>query len=153
MPFVEPMEVISLWLAVDRSVPENGCLRVIPGTHRMSLQPLRARPDVDSVLESEIAIDDVDEERAVDLVLEPGDVSVHHPNVVHGSSANTGPYRRCGLTVRYIPTTTRIVSQQPWPAAYLLRGEARREVGLASIGDLVTLEDRPEPTTRPSSGR
>jgi phytanoyl-CoA hydroxylase len=121
---LEPMEVITLWLAVDRSMPENGCLRVIPGSHRMSLQPLRPRDDVENVLESEIAVEHVEEEHALDLVLEPGDVSVHHPNIVHASQANTSSLRRCGLTIRYIPTTTRIVSGQPWPSAFLLRGEA-----------------------------
>lgn len=121
---LEPMEVITLWLAIDRSVPENGCLRVIPGSHRMSLQPLRPREDVENVLESEISVDHVDEEHALDLVLAPGDVSVHHPNIVHASQANTSSLRRCGLTIRYIPTTTRIVSAQPWHSAFLLRGEA-----------------------------
>ena len=39
---LEPMEVVTLWLAVDDSLPENGCMRVIPGTHSSGLQQLRA---------------------------------------------------------------------------------------------------------------
>ena len=50
--------------------------------------------------------------------------NLHHPNIVHGSNANTSDRRRRGLTIRYIPTTTRIVSDGPWPSAFLLRGEA-----------------------------
>ena len=58
------------------------------------------------------------------MVLTPGDVEVHHPNIVHGSNANTSPNRRCGLTIRYIPTSTRIIGdEQPYPSAFLLRGE------------------------------
>ena len=93
---LDPMEVVTLWLAVDDSLPENGCLD----------------PEL------------VEEDRAVDIVVPAGGVSVHHPNIVHGSNANTSDRRRCGLTIRYIPTTTRIVSDGPWPSAFLLRGEA-----------------------------
>src|SRR2546426_172787 len=38
---LQPMEVVSMWLAADDSTPENGCMRVIPQTHRMDLQKLR----------------------------------------------------------------------------------------------------------------
>jgi phytanoyl-CoA hydroxylase len=51
-------------------------------------------------------------------------VEVHHPRILHASTANTSPRRRCGLTIRYIPTSTRITSElQPYPSALLLRGE------------------------------
>lgn len=120
---LEPMDVVTLWLSVDRSTTENGCLRVVPGSHRGDVAAVRARADIDNVLGAEIAID-VDESAAVDLELEPGDVEVHHPNIVHGSTANTSPNRRCGLTIRYIPTSTRITGdEQPFASALLLRGE------------------------------
>ncbi|MFD1677348.1 phytanoyl-CoA dioxygenase family protein [Alicyclobacillus fodiniaquatilis] len=121
---LEPMEVVTLWLAVDDSLEENGCMRVIPKTHKMDLQQLRLRTDVANVLGSELDPQLVDEDAAVDLVLKAGGVSVHHPNIVHGSNANHSALRRCGLTIRYIPTSTRIVSDKPWPSAFLLRGEA-----------------------------
>jgi hypothetical protein len=66
----------------------------------------------------------VDEAKAADVVLRAGDVSIHHPNVVHGSNANTSPRWRRGLTIRYIPTSTRIVTDRQWPSAFLLRGKA-----------------------------
>jgi len=120
---LEPMQVVTLWLAVDHSTSVNGCLRVIPGSHRLELQDIRARDDIDNVLGSESAIE-VDESRAVDLELAPGDVEVHHANIVHGSLANESPRRRCGLTIRYIPTSTRIIcEQQPFASAFRLRGE------------------------------
>jgi len=123
---LEPMEVVTLWLAVTASTPENGCMRVIPGTHRMGLHPNRPRPDVANVLGSGMDESLVEEARAVDLVLAPGDVSVHHPNVIHGSNANASNTWRMGLTIRYIPTTTRIrhPGQGPFRSAFLLRGEA-----------------------------
>jgi hypothetical protein len=124
---LEPMEVVTLWLAVDDSLPENGCMRVIPGSHTMELQKLNRRTEVPNVLSSEIDPALVDESQAVDLVLKAGDVSVHHPNIIHGSNANTSSRRRCGLTIRYIPTSTRIVTKAGgrWPSAFLLRGAGR----------------------------
>jgi ectoine hydroxylase-related dioxygenase (phytanoyl-CoA dioxygenase family) len=120
---LEPMKVISLWLAVDDATPENGCMRVIPRSHRAELKPLIARTDVPNVLNSAIA-GAVDDRAAVDVILKLGDVSVHHPNIVHGSDANTSDKRRCGLTIRYIPTSTRITAAGRWPSAFLLRGQA-----------------------------
>ncbi|HEX6522537.1 MAG TPA: phytanoyl-CoA dioxygenase family protein [Streptosporangiaceae bacterium] len=120
---LEPMTVVTLWLAVDKATPENGCLRVIPGTHAEDLHDVRERHGGEAVfdVESDVA---VDESKAVDLILEPGDVEVHHPNIMHGSNPNTSPRRRCGLTIRYIPTSTRITSrEQPFPSALLLRGD------------------------------
>ena len=59
---LEPMEVVSLWLAVDDSTPENGCMRVIPGTQHLDLQQLKARTEIANVLRS--GMDDA----AVDLI-------------------------------------------------------------------------------------
>jgi len=58
----------------------------------------------------------------VDIVLAPGDVSVHHPNIIHGSNANTSSQWRRGGTYQYIPTTTRILNEA-W-ASFLFRGQA-----------------------------
>jgi hypothetical protein len=119
---LDPMEVVSLWLAVDPATTENGCLRVIPGSHLLPAGQLRAVTDVDNVLSSETT-HVVHEDAAVDLVLAPGDVEVHHPNLLHGSGANRSAHRRAGLTIRYIPTSTRITE----PGAgcpMLLRGRA-----------------------------
>lgn len=125
---LEPMRVVSLWLAVDASTPENGCMRVIPRTHHRELEALKERTDVPNVLKSGMDESLVDGSKAVDIALEPGDVSVHHPNIIHGSNANTSAMRRCGLTIRYIPTSTRILSAEPWPSAFLLRGAAVKNV-------------------------
>lgn len=119
---LEPMEVVTLWLAVDDSTPENGCMRVIPRTHTLEIQPHRARQDQPNVLQSSLDDSLVNESKAVDVILKAGDVSVHHPNVIHGSNANTSPKRRAGLTIRYIPTRTRIVTDAVWPSCFLLRG-------------------------------
>ncbi len=123
---LDPMEVVTLWLAVSDAAPDNGCMRVIPGTQEMDLQALQQRRDIPNVLNSGMDDSLVNDQRAVDCVMAPGDVSVHHPNVIHGSNANTSTRWRRGLTIRYIPTTTRIGVDHPGPhpSAFHLRGEA-----------------------------
>lgn len=123
---LDPMKVVTLWLAVDDSTTENGCLRVIPGTHKLQLQEMKGNFDVDNVLGSEIEKKYVDESKAVDIVLKSGSVSIHHPNIIHGSKANRSEHRRCGLTIRYIPTGTRVMTENPKTEGhriFLMRGE------------------------------
>ncbi len=141
---LEPMEVVTLWLAVDRSDQGNGCMKIIPGTQDSDLKEVQKRSDIENVLGSGIDESYVDEDRAVDVVLDPGDVSVHHPNIIHGSYANTSERWRRGLTIRYIPTSTRIVTESsnpdiessvrldagPFPSAFLLRGSADSGVNI-----------------------
>jgi phytanoyl-CoA hydroxylase len=121
---LEPMAVVTLWLALDDSTPENGCMRVIEDSQSMSLQEVKPRTDVDNVLSSGMDESKVDESKAIDVILKAGDVSMHSPTIVHGSNANTSPKWRRGLTIRYIPTTTRIITDKQWPSAFLLRGSA-----------------------------
>jgi ectoine hydroxylase-related dioxygenase (phytanoyl-CoA dioxygenase family) len=118
---LEPMNVVTLWLALTDSEPANGCLRVLPGSHRSTLAEMR-QTDPGSVLRRRIDAD-VDEDAAVDLVMRPGDVEVHHPNIVHSSMPNRSDRWRRALTIRYIPTSTRITRPDE-ASPYLLRGEA-----------------------------
>lgn len=124
---LDPMEVVTLWLAIDDSDCENGCMRVIPQTHTVDLfseDELQQRNDGTNVLGSGIDSTLVDESKAVDVILKAGGVSVHHPNLIHGSHANTSARWRRGLTIRYIPVTTRILTEKLHPSAFILRGQA-----------------------------
>lgn len=125
---LEPMEVITIWLAATDSSVDNGCMRIIPGTQNQKLLTLREMQKTDGqsdVLGYGIDPRTLDESKAVDIELQPGDVSIHHPNVIHGSNANNSPRWRKGLTLRYIPTTTKILREHN---PFLLRGEAVPEV-------------------------
>jgi ectoine hydroxylase-related dioxygenase (phytanoyl-CoA dioxygenase family) len=121
---LKPMRVVTLWLAFDDARPENGCMRVIPGTQNAKLEEMKPNSSVKSVLGSGMDAALVDESKARDVIVEAGDVSIHHPNVIHGSNANTSTSWRRGLTIRYIPTSTLIADNQPWPCSFLLRGKA-----------------------------
>lgn len=69
------MEVVTLWLAVGDSTPENGCMRVIPGTQTMTIQEVHERTDVNNVLGSGMDPSLVDESKAADLLLKAGDAA------------------------------------------------------------------------------
>lgn len=127
---LEPMEVNTFWLALDDTTPENGCLRVLPKSHALNLQAMHERHDVDNVLGAEIDLESVDESKAEDTLLHPGDIEIYHPNLIHGSHVNTSPNWRRGLTIRYIPASTRILSDAPFPSAFMLRGDAVPEVNI-----------------------
>jgi non-heme Fe2+,alpha-ketoglutarate-dependent halogenase len=98
-----PPNVTTAWIAFSESTPENGCMRVVPGTHVSPLLPQRETYAPDNMLSrgQEIAVE-VDESQAVDLVLQPGEMSLHHIGIVHGSGPNTSDRYRIGLAVRYI---------------------------------------------------
>jgi ectoine hydroxylase-related dioxygenase (phytanoyl-CoA dioxygenase family) len=115
---LDPVEVATLWIAISDSTPANGCMRVIPGTHTLPLLPQVDRPDVDSVLGTSLDPSVIDESRAIDIVLRAGDVSMHHPNVIHGSNPNSSATDwRLTQLIRYIPTHVRI-TQPNWPCAF-----------------------------------
>lgn len=114
----------------DRSTIENGCMRVLPGTQNKQLLKRRDLEDLDRekfVLGVGIWPDQIDESDAIDIELKAGDVSVHNPNIIHGSNANTSDTWRVGLTLRYIPTST-WVNRTDNHENVLLRGEADSKV-------------------------
>lgn len=100
---LQPPNVTTAWIALSPSTIENGCMRVVPRTHLSALLPQRETYAPDNMLSrgQEIAVD-VDEAQAVDLVLRPGEMSLHHIGTVHGSGPNNSRGPRIGLAVRFI---------------------------------------------------
>ena len=101
-------DIVTAWLAFTPSTRENGCMRVVPGTHTLQQLPHRETFAADNLLSrgQEIAVD-VDESKAVDIVLAPGQMSLHHVLLVHGSEPNSSDHRRIGFAIRYVPTYVR----------------------------------------------
>ena len=119
-----PDDIVTAWVAFTESVPANGCMRVVPGTHRIGQVGHRDTFAETNLLSRGQEIEmQVDEADAVDLVLRPGQMSLHHVRIVHGSEPNRTPGPRIGLTFRYIPTRVRQVGDRP--SALLCRGEDR----------------------------
>ena len=96
-------EATTLWIALDPSREDNGGLRVIPGSHGLDAQPLQPNLEHADVFGAEIAPELVDATLARPLTLAPGDLSAHHPNLIHGSLPNRSDRPRRALAVRYRP--------------------------------------------------
>lgn len=95
---------VSAWIALSESTRENGCMRVIPGSHHGGRYPHKMVSNENILFrrksdEVEVV---VDESLARDVVLRPGEFSLHHSSIVHGSEANRSAGCRIGFVVRYV---------------------------------------------------
>jgi len=107
---IDPMEVCTVWLAIDPSRKINGCMMVIPGTHRTGHRGFSDYDPVDSALNvfgTEITASQREEERRVYVELEPNQCSLHDARIMHGSEPNTSSLRRCGWTMRFCSTAVK----------------------------------------------
>jgi non-haem Fe2+, alpha-ketoglutarate-dependent halogenase len=117
-----PMEVLTAWVALEPATPDNGCMKVLPGSHRSPALAQRDTFDPDNALTrgQEIAVA-VDEAKAVHMALDAGRMSIHHLWIVHGSEPNRTPIPRIGLAIRYVaPQVTQADGGKP--LAMLVRG-------------------------------
>ena len=104
---VRPLATCSVWVAVDHSTEENGCLRVIPGSHKNRRLGPHDYNGADGLsLPLELKSDEYDESFAENIVLRAGQISLHDVYLVHGSEPNRSERSRRGMTLRYMPTTS-----------------------------------------------
>src|SRR5690606_1988790 len=117
-------DVVTAWVALTDSNQSNGAMEVIPGTHLMDQVPHKDTFDDNNLLSrgQEVAVE-VDASQAVRLDLRPGEMSLHHVRLVHGSPPNSSNHRRIGFAIRYIPTSVRQLHGDD--AATLVRGADR----------------------------
>lgn len=128
---IDPMEVVTVWLAIDPSSEENGCMYVIPHTHRTGKRGFSDYVQVDpekNVFGTEITREQMRQDLAEPCILDENEASLHDGRLMHGSPPNTSKIRRCGYTMRYISTRSRINPDlYPTHRIYLARGEAIAE--------------------------
>lgn len=117
-------EVVSVWVALSPSTRASGAMRVIPGSHREQFTHRDTFAAHNLLTRGQEVAVDVDISRAVPLLLEPGEASLHHVLIVHGSEPNRADDRRIGYAIRYIPTHVRQVAG-PKDSAALVRGQDR----------------------------
>ena len=114
-------DVMTLWLAITPANKINGCMKFIAGTHKEQVSHTDTF-DKDNLLTrgQEIAVD-VDEKQATYVELKPGQASLHHVLLFHGSAPNQSDDRRIGFAIRYVPTYVKqAVGQRD--SATLVRG-------------------------------
>jgi hypothetical protein len=149
-------KVATAWIALTHSNLANGCLRVIPGSHTWQQQPHRDTYAKDNLLTrgQEIAVE-VDEGKAENLVLRPGEMSLHHVMIAHASEPNTSDGPRIGVAIRYISATVKQASGMD-DSATLARGRDQfghfklepRPASLADPGALAAHRQSVEAATR-----
>lgn len=116
-------KIVTIWLALDRSTRENGCMRIIPGSHTDGFSEYEAVDKKQNTFGSQII--GIDDARAVYFELEVGECSLHDGRLIHGATANTSPYRRCGYTMRYMAASTLVYPERNPPGfkIWLARGQ------------------------------
>lgn len=104
---IRPLANCTVWVALEESSIENGCLRVIPRSHVGKVLHEHLHEDRnDLTLNQRMVAGSFDEASAVDLELEPGQMSLHDVYMIHGAKANTSARRRTGVALRYMPATS-----------------------------------------------
>lgn len=119
---LEPNTIATAWIALSPSTPESGCMRVAPGSHALDQLPHSDTFEKGNLLSrgQEVAVD-VSRMETLDVVLQPGEMSLHHVQLVHGSEPNKSTQPRIGFVVRFIPTSVRQLGGRT--CATLVRGK------------------------------
>jgi ectoine hydroxylase-related dioxygenase (phytanoyl-CoA dioxygenase family) len=104
---IRPLANCTVWVALEPSTAQNGCLRVIPRSHAERRLHQHLHEDrAELTLNQRMADGTFDESAAVDIELEPGQVSLHDVYMIHGARANASGQRRTGAALRYMPSTS-----------------------------------------------
>src|SRR5262245_19703065 len=98
---ISPPKLVSAWIALTESTIGNGCMQVIPGSHHERLPHSSVRRGGNMLASGLTLEQNPDESTAVNVVLAPGEISLHHLNLVHGSKQNNTAESRVGFAVRY----------------------------------------------------
>lgn len=116
--------ILTAWVAISPATRGNGCMKVIPGSHR-SLVAHKEGVSNNLLLRGQEVAVKVDESQAVYMALGAGQMSIHHGLMFHGSEENQVDERRIGFAIRYIPTRVKPVDGLPKDSVQLVRGEDR----------------------------
>ncbi|MDM8166914.1 phytanoyl-CoA dioxygenase family protein [Roseovarius sp.] len=113
------------WIALSPATPESGCMDFVRGSHKNPILPHEDTYDENNLLSrgQEIRVDIADADR-VPAILQPGQMSLHHGLMIHGSGPNTSDDRRIAMAIRYCsPEIAQQVSDRDY--AILARGADR----------------------------
>ena len=121
------------WIALTPSNLETGCMSMIPGSHHAHIQEHEDTFAQDNILTRGQKVNNVDESSAHHLILKPGQMSVHHCEVIHGSQPNRSAERRIGFALQsYARHDVRqTIGLNQWMHC---RGRKRDDADLVEIG-------------------
>ena len=115
-------DLVNVWLALSPATIDSGCMSVLPGSHKGEILPHTDKYDGNNLLTRGQEIDmPIDDRLTVPMELEPGQISLHNVRIAHGSGTNKTTDRRIGLSIQYIPPSTKQLAVE-WDSATLCRG-------------------------------
>lgn len=119
---LQDARVPAVWLGLTAATVENGCLRVAPRSHRLGLIPHAMRPHDDNLTTGGVtALAEVAD--PYDIVMRPGEMSLHHPLILHASNPNQSDASRIGFTATY----TNAALKSSRTAVAWVRGDGPRD--------------------------
>ena len=127
---LEPPIVASAWIAIDDSTKKNGCIQVIPGSHRTILPHIPADDDMEFQEMGDSRY--VDQTQLINLEMEAGEFIIFNERTVHHSNANVSTKRRIGLAVRMILPIVKVLNWDS-PDHALIQVSGNDSMGLNRI--------------------
>ena len=135
------------WIALSPSNIETGCMTMIAGSHHSEIQNHEDTFAENNILTRGQVIPNIDRSKAVDLILEPGEMSIHHGAIIHGSQPNKSNQRRIGFSLQsYVPPSIKqVVGKNIWTH---IRGQKRKDINGIELSrpnynmDPITVEQR-----------
>jgi ectoine hydroxylase-related dioxygenase (phytanoyl-CoA dioxygenase family) len=112
----EPMGHLTVFIGLDATTQENGCLHLVPGSHRWPLLPMTqlfGGEDCMERIKEVLSTEQLEQFKPEPLPLRAGEASFHHPLTVHGSYANRTDRPRRALVLNYMLPDTRSASDEP----------------------------------------
>ena len=135
------------WIALSPSNIETGCMTMIAGSHHSEIQNHEDTFAENNILTRGQVIPNIDKSKAVDLILEPGEMSIHHGAIIHGSQPNKSNQRRIGFSLQSFvpPSIKQVVGKNIWTH---IRGQKRKDIDGIELSrpnynmDPITVEQR-----------
>jgi len=118
---LETEDLVNVWVALAPASEAAGCMHVLPGSHRERLDHIETYAQDNMLSRGQELTIDVGERTPVAMALAPGEISLHDGRLAHGSGPNTTNDRRIGLSLQYMPTSTK-QTLVDWDTAPLVRG-------------------------------
>jgi non-heme Fe2+,alpha-ketoglutarate-dependent halogenase len=115
-------EVITAWVAFTPSNRQSGCMMVVPGTHKLVAEHVDTFSENNMLSRGQEITVQVKREDMVPVELRPGQMSLHHVMIYHGSDPNQSDLPRIGFAIRYLPTHVKQVGDHRG-SALLVRGQ------------------------------
>ena len=140
----EPYNWVTAWLAITDTNEENGCMRMWPGSHKEKIKDHKDTYDKNNLLTRGQTVQNVPVEKTTPNTLKAGQLSLHHPMIVHGSGPNKSKQRRIGFVIQsYIGTDVDqvigkvFVQQARGKDAFKYHEHAKRPVELMNKDDMI----------------